>query len=271
MNKINFKYLYGPVPSWRLGSSLGVDLLSQDSKICNFDCLYCQLGKTLFYTVRRKLYIPTEEIIGEINKLPKAEINYITFSGRGEPTLAINLGDAIRAVKNIRSEPVAVLTNSALISDKAVRRDLSYADFVVAKLDTDSQELLEVINNPSSGIKLKKIIYGLKKFCKKYTGRLALQMMFIADNKNQVDMLIQLANTIKPDEIQINTPLRPSRAKPLSEEKIAAIKKHFREQYMISYKGQPIRLVSTYDDTFYQKVQPISDKDTIRRRGKPIE
>jgi len=138
--KPNYKYIYGPVPSWRLGNSLGIDLLSQKNKICNFDYGYCQLKSTSYYTDERKQYVKTEDIIAEIRQLPvNVEIDYLTFSGRGESTLAANLGEAITAVKNLRSEPVAVLTNSALIDREDVRRDLSHADFVVAKLDASSQ------------------------------------------------------------------------------------------------------------------------------------
>ncbi|MGD9108365.1 MAG: radical SAM protein [Gammaproteobacteria bacterium] len=263
MQKIKFKYIYGPVPSWRLGRSLGVDLLSQEDKICNFNCIYCQLGKTPYYTDERKLYVPTKEIINEINKLPdNIEIDYITFSGRGEPTLAINLGEAIKAIKEIREEPVAVLTNAALINREDVRRDLGYADFVVAKLDVSSQELLEEINNPSSEIYFDNIVSGLKKFREEYSGLLGLQIMFIDKNKDYVNESIKLANEILPDEIQINTPLRPSKTKPLPKIEILKIKKLFKKEC------KNVKVVSVYDDRPYQKVAPIGDADTIKRRGK---
>ena len=100
MNNIRqFKYIYGPVPSWRLGSSLGIDLLSQEKKICNFDCIYCQIGKTESYTAERKVYIPVKKVIDELKFVPLVNIDYITLSGRGEPTLAKNLGEVIDAIK----------------------------------------------------------------------------------------------------------------------------------------------------------------------------
>jgi len=96
-----YKYIYGPVDSWRLGRSLGVDLISRDDKICTFDCVYCQVGKIATFSDRREVFVPTEEIIGEIKSLPSLEIDYVTFSGRGEPTLAENLGEVIREIKKM--------------------------------------------------------------------------------------------------------------------------------------------------------------------------
>jgi len=128
----DFKYIYGPVPSWRLGSSLGIDPLSKDGKVCSFDCLYCQLGETKFLTDERKKFVPGEEVIGELDSLPTLKIDYITFSGMGEPTLASNLGQMIKAIKKIRKEKIAVLTNSSLMHREDVQKDLFCADFVVA-------------------------------------------------------------------------------------------------------------------------------------------
>ncbi|MDD4941164.1 MAG: radical SAM protein [Candidatus Omnitrophica bacterium] len=260
--KRGFKYLYGPVPSWRLGRSLGIDPLSQEEKICNFDCMYCQVGLTRAHTVERKNYVPVEAIIDELSALPPAAIDYITFSGRGDPSLAKNLGAAIRAVKKIRKEPVAVLTNSALMADDGVRKDLALADLVVAKLDAWSAESLRDINRPAGGIEFDNIVAGIKKFKKEYTGRLALQMMFIEENKGHVLEYIRLAQLIGPDEIQINTPLRHSSVAPLSRDEIARIK----ECFVRACGG--IKIVSVYDQRPKTTVKSFSDKDTLKRRGK---
>ena len=139
MNK-KYQYIYGPVSSWRLGSSLGVDPLSQKEKICSFDCLYCQLGKTRILTETRKLYVSKEDILKEFQDLPDISTDYITFSGRGEPTLAENLGQMISAVKAIRPEPIAVITNSSLMGRQDVREEISGADFVICKLDVALQK-----------------------------------------------------------------------------------------------------------------------------------
>ena len=155
-------FVYGPVSSWRLGASLGVDLLSREEKICSFDCLYCQLGQTDVHTTERKVYVPTEALLEEISALPpELQIDFITFSGRGEPTLAANLGTAIEAVKKVRREPVAILTNASLVDRKEVRAEMARADLVVAKLDACSDELLRLINRPAAGIVFDEILDGL--------------------------------------------------------------------------------------------------------------
>src|ERR1700690_2270782 len=141
-----FQYVFGPVRSWRLGRSLGVDPLSSKSKICNMDCIYCQLGKTAHLTNERRIYVPTREVMDEIDRIPLHFVDYITFAGRGEPTLAKNLGEMIRGVKTIRHEKVALLPNSSLMHLKEVRDGLMAADFVLAKLGARNQKLFEGVN-----------------------------------------------------------------------------------------------------------------------------
>lgn len=257
--KKKYKYIYGPVPSWRLGSSLGIDLLSQSEKICTFDCLYCQLGSLSEYTTERKIYVPTESIINEIKSLPELKVDYFTFSGRGEPTLAKNLGEVIQTLRQITNVPIAVLTNSSLINDRQLRDELAQADFVALKLDAYSQESLEEINRPPTGIKFDAIIDGMRKFRKEFKGRLALQIMFIEQNESHVDKFIKLAKEIKPDEIQINTPLRPSDIEFLSKDKISKIKKRF--------EVLQIDIISVHD-TKHKKVTSICKDATLKRRGK---
>jgi wyosine [tRNA(Phe)-imidazoG37] synthetase (radical SAM superfamily) len=260
--KNDFKYIYGPVPSWRLGSSLGIDLLSQEQKICNFECIYCQLGKAADYTVERKIYVDTRDVLGELNHLPKVKIDYITFSGRGEPSLATNLGEAIKQVKRVRREPIAILTNSSLMSEEAVRGELSKADFVAAKFDAYSQKSLKAINNPDAGIIFSSILEGIKEFRDNYSGRMALQMMFTHDNKNNIHDLADLANYIKPNEVQVNTPLRPCGVRPLKREEIFRIKKE------LSYACKGIEIMSVYDERPVSDIKSISNEDTLKRRGK---
>jgi wyosine [tRNA(Phe)-imidazoG37] synthetase (radical SAM superfamily) len=258
--KKQFKYIYGPVPSWRLGSSLGIDLLSGKEKLCSFDCIYCQLGKTKSYTTKRELYVPTEKVIREIKTLPRIKIDYITFSGRGEPTLAINLGEAIRAVKKIRKEPIAVLTNASLINRKDVRKELALADLVAVKLDAASQDSLKLVNQPVKRLKFSNILKGIKQFRKEYQGKLALQIMFMQENKEKAKDIAQLAKDIQPDEIQINTPSRPCPVEQLSRKVILDIKKYF----------LGMNVISLYDAK-RKKVRPVSTKDTMLRRGKRLE
>lgn len=257
MTKNEYKYIYGPVPSWRLGSSLGVDPLSQEEKICSFDCLYCQIGRTTIHTRKRKVFVSSRNIIEELKSLPPVKIDFITFSGRGEPTLAQNLGKMIVGVRGIRKEPIAVITNSSSFCDKEVRKDLSQADFVLAKLDAPSEESFKKINKPAKGISLLKEIEGMRTFLKSYKGKFALQIMFMKENEKYAKELAQLAGQIGADEVQLNTPLRPCAVRPLSKRRMEEIKKPF--------KG--LNTISVYESA-RKKVKPVSKKDTLRRRGK---
>lgn len=264
-HKKNFEYIYGPVSSWRLGSSLGIDLLSKE-KVCVFDCVYCQLGETLIKTKQRKIYVPTEKIIEEIKSLPSGlSIDYITFSGRGEPTLAENLSQAIKQIRALRRERIAILTNSSLMWDKSVRDSLSLADFVIAKLDASNRDSFENINRPVKGIRFEDVYAGIRSFKKEYNTRLAIQIMFFGMNKNEFKKLAELAFDTNPDEIQINTPLRPCEIKPLPEHEIANIKKYF-EQFGKSINSKA-KIVAVYDAE-HKEVEAISKEDTLRRRGK---
>jgi len=254
---MKYKYIYGPVSSFRLGSSLGIDLLSQEEKVCSFDCVYCQLGKTVSYTNQRGLYIPKEAIIEELKTLPQIQIDYITFSGRGEPTLAKNLGETIKAVKAIRKEPVAVLTNSSLMDKGDVREELSWADFVIAKLDACTQEVLETINRPASGVRWDNIYRGIKEFRREYKGRFAIQIMFTYHNKDDAEKLAELSLRISPNEVQIDTPLRPCKVNPLPRKELSVIRGFF--------KG--LSVISVYE-VENKIVKSLSDEDTMRRRGK---
>lgn len=262
MNKKKYKYIYGPVSSWRLGRSLGVDPLSARNKICTFDCVYCQLGKTKNFSDKRKVFIPVKNIMREINSLPAVAIDYITFSGAGEPTLAANLGEMIRSVKAVRKEKVAVITNSSLLNRKDVQQDLLAADYVIAKLDGLNTETANIMNRPMSSIDFNKVIKGIISFKNKFKGRLALQSMFIKDNKLYAKAIARLARKINPDEIQINTPLRACAVKPLNSKVLLKIKKIF-----IDECPKNIKIFTVYEAEKI-KSKSISGKDTLRRRGK---
>ncbi|NQT90536.1 MAG: radical SAM protein [Candidatus Omnitrophica bacterium] len=257
MQRNNYKYIYGPVPSWRLGRSLGIDPISGKVKACSFDCIYCQVGKGRVRVLKRRVYVPAEKVIQEIRSLPPRKIDYITFSGIGEPTLAKNLGELVKGAKKLLKKKVAVLTNSSLIDRVGVQKDLRSADFVIAKLDASSEEIFKRVNRPRQGLRLAKIIKGIKTFKSGYRGTLALQVMFVKENKDTAWELAKIAKEIAPDEVQINTPLRPCGVKPLSRKEIDAIKKDF--------KG--MKVVSVYDAK-RKKVKSISKKDVLSRRGK---
>ncbi|MBU0683613.1 MAG: radical SAM protein [Candidatus Omnitrophota bacterium] len=257
MSEKTYKYIYGPVPSWRLGSSLGIDPLSLNEKVCTFDCAYCQIRKTNLLTDERDVFVRVSDIVKEIDSLPRLKIDYMTFSGTGEPTLAKNLGQMIKALKKIRNEKIAVLTNSSLMYRKDVQEDLFAADFVVAKLDAATQNVFELVNQPIRTIKIDIIIKAIKDFKSCYHGKLALQIMFVAENKKSAKEIAEIAREIKPEEVQLNTPLRPCRVKPVTKAEMNGIKEDF----------IGLNVVSVYD-VKKKTVRPISSSDTLKRRGK---
>ncbi len=249
------KVIYGPVASWRLGRSLGVDMVSRAEKTCSFDCVYCQLGPTRRLTRQRREFVPIARLSEELARLPALEVDYVTFSGSAEPTLAANLGEAIVAVKQRLSVPVAVLTNSSLMSEPEVRSALAPADKVVAKLDAPSWELLHIVNRPAPGITFESILAGLRTFREEYRGVFALQMMFYESNRGHAAALADLARELAPDEIEVNTPLRPCAVKPLAQEEMTEIMDHF--------SGLPA--VSVYQAE-RPAIEPLDLEETLRRR-----
>jgi len=257
MIKKDFEYIYGPVYSWRLGSSLGIDPISQEDKICSFDCIYCQIGKTKVLSCQRQIYVSVDKVIEEINKLPPVEFDYITFAGRGEPTLAKNLGDMIKEVKALNVAKTAVLTNSSLMYMEDLRKELLLADFVILKLDAGSQKMLEKINQPVKEISFNMILDGIKRFKSEYKGKLALQVMFMQENKDDAENIAKIAREISPDEVQINTPLRSCAVKSLTKDQLQEIKKYF--------KG--LKTITVYE-VDKKEVKSISKDKTLIRRGK---
>jgi wyosine [tRNA(Phe)-imidazoG37] synthetase (radical SAM superfamily) len=236
---------------------LGVDLLPAGCKTCSFDCVYCQLGQSNKYVNKRQVFIDTDEVLDEIKNLPDIPIDYFTFSGQGEPSLAANLGETAQAIKKIRSEPVAVITNGSFIHDESFRKELALVDYVSLKFDAYDQKSLEAINRPCKQVKFEDIFKGIVNFRQIYKGTLALQLMFIESNKNSADRFIKLLEAIKPDEVHLNTPLRPSAVKPLSESEMQEIKSVF--------DNLPYKISSVYEIEKL-KVEPISKEDTLRRR-----
>ncbi|MBU0586765.1 radical SAM protein [Candidatus Micrarchaeota archaeon] len=232
------KTVYGPVPSWRLGRSLGIDPICSKNKICSFDCAYCQLGKTKIKTIERKEYVDVEHVAEELNAADKNNSDVITFSGTGEPTLNSKIGEMIANAKRYGLK-VAILTNSSLFYLKKVRESLNNADIVCAKLDAPNQKLFQKINRPVKEISFGKMFEGLKAFRKSFKGKFALQMMFIDSNKSLANGLAELAHELDPDEVQLDTPLRHSAVPPLSEKDMEKIEWKFRDLNFISvYKAK---------------------------------
>ena len=207
-----FKHVYGPVPSRRLGRSLGVDALT--FKSCSFDCVYCQLGRTTNHTIERKEYIPTADILDEVRrKLENGDKpEYISFAGSGEPTLHSGLGDIIRGIKAMTDVPVVVFTNGSLLWMPEVRADLAAADVVIPSLDGGDAALLDKVNRPAASLDFDRIVEGLIAFRGAFNGQIWLEVMLlggISDDDASVDAIARLAERIRPDKVQINSVCRP--------------------------------------------------------------
>jgi Fe-S oxidoreductases len=200
--------VYGPVRSWRVGNSLGVDLLFTTS-ICSFQCVYCQLGKILDHTAERKVYVSTEKVMEDLRASAWQEADIITLSGNGEPTLALNLPEVIHELKAATGKPVMVLTNATTLWDPQVRADLAEADQVFCKLDASNDATLKRVNRPVDGVTIRSIVDGIKALRAEYPGYLAVQMMFMPMNRSEVTEMAEILNEIRPDEVQLNTPRRP--------------------------------------------------------------
>lgn len=208
-----YKYLFGPVPSRRLGMSLGIDLVPK--KVCSLDCVYCEVGKTTALTLQRKEYIPVPKIINELTHYFEhhPEPDYFTFSGAGEPTLNSGLEEIIRFVKAKKPNiPVAVLTNGTLLFDANVRKSLLMADVVLPSLDAATQQVFEKINRPVADLTIAQYINGIADFRKEYKGKIWLEIFILPDYNQHTEELSALKEAIKliqPDSIQLNTLDRP--------------------------------------------------------------
>jgi wyosine [tRNA(Phe)-imidazoG37] synthetase (radical SAM superfamily) len=208
-----YKYLFGPVPSRRLGMSLGIDLIPK--KVCSLDCVYCEVGKTTKLTTDRLEYVKYDKVIAELRDFMSSnpKIDYITFSGSGEPTLNSRIGDVLNFVKeNYPNVKTAVLTNGTLLWDKKLRQDLLTADVILPSLDAAGQEAFEKINRPAAGIVLQDYIQGIIDLRKEYRGKIWLEVLFLKGYNDSEDELMRLKEaieTIKPDSVQLNTLDRP--------------------------------------------------------------
>ncbi len=214
---MKYRYLYGPVPSRRLGFSLGVDLLP--FKTCSFNCLYCQLGKTIIHTARRFSSVDLRRLILELKDFLKKNprVDCITFSGSGEPTLHVGIGKIIRAVRSVcgKRYRIAVITNSSLLWKKEVRQGLLDADIVVASLDSVDEKLFQRIDHPVSQITLPKIISGLTRFRRVYKGNLWIEVMLLGDLNDTVTHARKLKNVLRkicPDRVHLTVPIRPAKS-----------------------------------------------------------
>jgi wyosine [tRNA(Phe)-imidazoG37] synthetase (radical SAM superfamily) len=205
-------YVFGPIPSRRLGLSLGVDVIPK--KLCNLDCVYCELGRTDKRAMKRKEYFPSGKILAELHEAMNhvGRFDFITFSGSGEPTLNSKLGEMIRAVKAMTKARVAVITNGTLLYQTDVCEDLMAADVVLPSLDAVTNEMFFKVNRPHPKLSLGLILSGLKMFRSEYRGEIWVEVLMVKglnDSSEEILLIKEILQEIDPDKIQLNTVLRP--------------------------------------------------------------
>jgi wyosine [tRNA(Phe)-imidazoG37] synthetase (radical SAM superfamily) len=259
-----FRYVFGPIPSRRLGMSLGVDLVPH--KICNYDCVFCEIGRTIRTVNVRKEYIKKDDIISELESFFEnfsgQQVDHITLTGSGETTLNVKLGEIIKEIKEKFSYPVAVLTHSGNIYDSQVREELRYADVVCPSLDAATQEVFEKVNKPHPGIKISEVIEGLRKFREIFKGTMLLEVLLVDGINNTEEELRKIgeaARYIGPDSVQINTVDRPGaypEAKPLTHEQL-----EFAKSIIEKYHPNVVVLSRTYKHL--EKVRFASEEEFV--------
>ncbi len=205
--------MYGPVPSRRLGRSLGVDIVP--FKVCTLDCIYCQLGKTTEKTIKRKDYVPIEAVLAELrDRLSEGlQADFITIGGSGEPTLHCRLGELIDGIKKITDIPVAILTSGTLLYRQDVRADCAKADVVLPSLDAGNEQAFQKINRPHKDISIEKLIDGLCAFRDEFTGQIWLEAFLVEGFNTDTEQITEIKDAIeriRPDKIQLNTAVRPT-------------------------------------------------------------
>jgi wyosine [tRNA(Phe)-imidazoG37] synthetase (radical SAM superfamily) len=273
-------HLFGPVPSRRLGRSLGVDLIPP--KTCPYNCIYCEVGPTTCQT-RERFPFHTEDIIAELAdylKAPGVRPDVITLAGSGEPTLNLGLGRIIREIKAMSPIPVAVLTNGALLYDPEVRRELAAANMVLPSLDAARAETYDAINRPLPELSFESLIEGLTAFRREYRGRIWLEVMLLKglnDTEEELTLLRRALAKIAPDKIQLNTAVRPvvdDAARPLN---------HVEMEAAAATLGGPVEVIASFsradiagspreDDDFVEMLsrRPMTAPDLAQALGLPL-
>ncbi len=225
------QYVYGPVTSRRLGCSLGVDLTPE--RCCSLDCIYCEEARpTAKLCTKRGEYSPTLQVIEQIREEVTPEVDYVTFSGSGEPTLHSGLGTILAACKDL-APPTAVLTNSSLLNIARVRQELTMADLVIPSLDAVSEATFQELNRPAPGLTAESIMHGLKSFCSEYTGTIWLEVLLVEgvnDSQQEVQAIADFVNKLNIGKVQLNTVSRATTVagcKPVAREKMQELGKLF--------------------------------------------
>ncbi len=206
------RYLYGPVPSRRLGLSLGISPIPK--KTCNYSCIYCQLGRTDHLTNTRQMFFPVEDIVRELDQFLKSPVAFdvVTIVGEGEPTLYLGLGHLIRLIRLRTEKPIAIITNGALLYDRDVQDELMAADIVLPSLDAVDEDQFRRIHRPHRRLTFSQVFQGLVEFSHRTTGRLWLEVMLMAgvnDDDETLNRLKSMLDMVRYDRLYLNTPVRP--------------------------------------------------------------
>ncbi len=207
-----YQHLFGPVPSRRLGRSLGIDLTP--FKTCSFDCIFCQLGRTTDKTVARREYVSVDAVIAELDAWLAAgnTADYLTLSGSGEPTLNSEFGRVIQFLRNRTSIPVALLTNGSLLSDPHVREAAAEANVVKVSLSAWDDTSLKQVNRPHRTINFATLYNGIREFRKTFSGELWMEVFLVWGTNTAVSDVLKIAERVQalsPTRIQLNTAVRP--------------------------------------------------------------
>ena len=257
-------YVFGPVPSRRLGRSLGIDLVP--FKTCSYDCIYCQLGKTTCLTIERKEWVPLDEVIEQACEKMSTGMDYVTLSGSGEPTLFSRLGELISSLKSMTSTPVAVLTNGSLLGDQDVRDGIAEADLIIPSLDAGDELLFRRINRTHESITFENMVNGLVELRNSFKGDYWLEVFVLGGmtaNNAEVEKIGKWIKRIRPDCVQLNTVTRPPAedfALPVSKEEM----EHYAKQL-----GENAEVIADFHQTHSQahfKAMREDVLDLLRRR-----
>jgi wyosine [tRNA(Phe)-imidazoG37] synthetase (radical SAM superfamily) len=263
------QYVYGPVPSRRLGRSLGVDMVP--FKTCTYDCIYCQLGRTTSKITHRKEWIPSNTIIAQVKNRLASNPDCITISGSGEPTLHSKIGEVIVGIKKISDIPIAVLTNGSLLWLPEVRNSLKEADLVLPSLDAGSESLYRYVNRPHPGIPFGKMLEGLVKFRDEYVGKYWLEILLLSGVTTveaQVNALAHAIKLIIPDKVHVHTVSRP----PVEDFATAVSKEQLKEiASKLSSKAEIITGSRTNREQCENSVRSQDILELLRRRPCSVE
>ncbi len=276
----DFKYLFGPIPSRRIGISLGVNVIP--AKVCSFDCVYCESGRTTKKTMQREEFFDAKKIIKELKNYlsDNPKLDYITFSGAGEPALYNKIGEIVDFLKKEFPEyKICLITNSSMFVDADFREEIKNIDLIIPSIDAPSQEIFEKINRPLEGIKIKEIIDSIADFSQTFKGKLWIEIFIIEglnDKKEVLEQFSQILKPIKYEKIQINSLDRPGADKDVQKAKyetLLEVKKVLGEKAQIVSRveipPEKRKEIANKEELILKtiKIRPMTEKDVLTMTG----